>query len=692
MKIDALIDWKAVSQLGAPANGLDRLRRALDFFDGINFQGDRAGPQERWCGLEIQEPLASRSYAIIHRAYDPVLKREVALQLLDRDLPGTSDWLEEHRRLARVRHPNVIGVLGVGQDDGQTGIWTELSNGVPLESLMKNSASRRGGQWVDILRTLTEALQAVHDRGIVHGNIKASNVLVDPTGRVLLTGFGESLLLGEQAGRGSLRTVAPEVLLGERPDAGSDIWSLGALVYRGLTGRHAYAAQTSSQLLKAHQAPPDLKGIPKSLQGLIRSMLDSDPAERPDAIAILHQLERIRNRPARSRKSLLLGGIILALLIGIALTGLGWWQARQTDLRDAQSRATAEATLDIVRGLFQAALRGPDGAEARVIEVLERAERMSLERTDLPADVRATLDMLAGSSYLDAGRQAIGVALLDRALATLESGSIADPEAIAAILAEQAVLYCDEESEQANALIVDIRQRARGLPAEHPLQVALLAVDACAAGRRGDLDGMESRLRTALERRPPEDFPDDFPALEIQARLARLLIEEDRISEASALAEQAYEGLYGIAGPDHPSTLRLAPQLGRVHVQQYRYQDAIDLLTDALDQARASSNDDIRAWAGIAATLAEAQASNSDFEAALATTDALLGRTRDQLGNAHRLSLNALGLRARRLRDLGRLNEAAAATSEALETALRRFGPDDPLVQTLEAQAREMGR
>ncbi|MEM1082446.1 MAG: serine/threonine-protein kinase, partial [Pseudomonadota bacterium] len=236
MSNDGTIDWLAISQEGASEQSIDQLRRIVGFFDRLNGTANSKLIGQLWCGLELHEELATGSFGTLYRAYDPHLQREVALKLLNLDSPGTSDWLDEARRLARVRHPGVIAILGAGSDVQHAGIWMELSNGQTLETLIVQPGFERAKQSLGIGIALAEALVAVHSRGLVHGDIKAGNVLIEPSGRVLLLDFGASSLQGENASQASPRTCSPEQLSGHAANPSSDIWSLGTLLYRCLTG------------------------------------------------------------------------------------------------------------------------------------------------------------------------------------------------------------------------------------------------------------------------------------------------------------------------------------------------------------------------------------------------------------------------------------------------------------------------
>jgi len=149
----------------------------------------------RWGPLIVLEKLGRGSFGDVYRAWDPRLDRAVALKLIPAS--GSEDldspFIEEGRLLARVRHPNVLTVYGAERIEGRVGIWTEYVKGETLAQevarrgpLTSEEAARIG---VDVCR----ALAAVHAAGLLHRDVKAQNILRDPTGRIVLSDFGTGI-------------------------------------------------------------------------------------------------------------------------------------------------------------------------------------------------------------------------------------------------------------------------------------------------------------------------------------------------------------------------------------------------------------------------------------------------------------------------------------------------------------------
>jgi serine/threonine protein kinase len=254
--------------------------------------------ERTWGNLRIRGPLGAGEYGEVYRAFDPGLRKEVALKLWDRTAkPHTIEvLLEEARALARVRHPNVLLVLGADVIDGQVGMWTELLEGATLEQLL---AELGPGHWREIVVygiDLCRALSAVHAVGLVHRDVKAANVMRERGGRIVLMDFGSASAYAAGASeakppspggvQGTPLAMAPEVLRKEPASPASDLYSLGVLIYRLVAGRYPVHADTLEELESAlARGPlPSLRSVrpdvPPEFSEAIDRALDRDPARR----------------------------------------------------------------------------------------------------------------------------------------------------------------------------------------------------------------------------------------------------------------------------------------------------------------------------------------------------------------------------------------------------------------------------
>ena len=215
-----------------------------------------------WAHLEVREKLGEGGFAEVYRAWDSRLDREVALKLLKADpSPGkasTSRVIKEGRFLARLRHPNVVTVYGAEAHGGRIGLWMELVRGRSLEQVLADRGPFGAREAALVGIDLCRALSAVHRAGVVHRDVKAQNVMREEGGRIVLMDFGAGM---EVAGEGEARDttisgtplyLAPELFSGEPATERSDVYSLGVLLYRLVTGAFPIEATTWSDLHGKH--------------------------------------------------------------------------------------------------------------------------------------------------------------------------------------------------------------------------------------------------------------------------------------------------------------------------------------------------------------------------------------------------------------------------------------------------------
>jgi non-specific serine/threonine protein kinase len=224
----------------------------------------------RWGPLHVIEKIGEGSFGEVYRAYDSVLQREAALKLrrtpAGREESGFVAYLEEARRLARVRHPNVLSIQRVETHEGRAGLWTDFLRGTTLEQVIEEESPIEGPEIRRIAVDLCRATAAVHAAGVLHGDIKASNVMREPDGRIVLMDFGAGSILQRSAASGDLSAragshalvgtplvMAPELFEGAQASPATDLYSLGVLIYRLATGRYPVLAATTDELREKHR-------------------------------------------------------------------------------------------------------------------------------------------------------------------------------------------------------------------------------------------------------------------------------------------------------------------------------------------------------------------------------------------------------------------------------------------------------
>jgi TolB-like protein/tetratricopeptide (TPR) repeat protein len=277
----------------------------------------------RWGHLLLLEKIGEGTFGEVYRARDPWLDREVALKLFKSTtaatLPSTR-VLTEARTLARVRHPHVVTVHGADVHDGRVGIWMEFVRGRTLSAMFAAQGPMSAGEAAVVGLELCRALGAVHAAGLVHGDVKAQNVMRESGGRFVLMDFGAGQFVEGQRSSapraaGTPLYLAPEVLQGGRLTTQSDIYALGVLLYLLVTGTYPVKASSAEELVTAH------------LRGERRHLRDARP-DLPDAFvaAVERALE-----PNLQRRFATVGEMLSALTRVTA----GGLSARMTAIRPA---------------------------------------------------------------------------------------------------------------------------------------------------------------------------------------------------------------------------------------------------------------------------------------------------------------------------------------------------------------------
>ena len=247
---------------------------------------------------------------VIYEAIDVALGRRVALKLMRPELAdsehGRDRFLREARAAASIRHENVVNVYAVGEDDGKPFLSMELLRGDHLAHRMLAGISLP--EIVRIGREVALGLAAAHELGVVHRDIKPTNIWIEPTGRVRLLDFGLARSGGGIEGAlpsvptapgvtevgalvGTPAFMAPEQLAGGTTDARTDLFSLGAVLYQLVTGRMPFRAATMPELAvaihtSAYQPIPELApDTPPALCRLIYRLLSPNPDRRPPSAA-----------------------------------------------------------------------------------------------------------------------------------------------------------------------------------------------------------------------------------------------------------------------------------------------------------------------------------------------------------------------------------------------------------------------
>ncbi len=299
------VDWSSATRdpenAGVPVKGLELISRVAAVHREHRKSEAPAEILFRWGPLQVVEELGRGSYGVVYRAWDQRLQKEVALKLRTHAEDSSARrWLDEARRLARVQHPNVVRVLGTDVHESQAGIWMELVQGATLASRLDPDQTLSTREATLIGLDMCSALAAVHAAGMVHGDVKPDNVKHDSDGRCVLLDFGSGREQDSDSVPASVTPLysAPEIIEGQPTSVASDVYALGALLFRLVTGRAPVQAANWETLREAHRdgSGADLRSLRPDLPAAFVSAVDRalrpDPSERHADMA---QFERALN-------------------------------------------------------------------------------------------------------------------------------------------------------------------------------------------------------------------------------------------------------------------------------------------------------------------------------------------------------------------------------------------------------------
>jgi predicted Ser/Thr protein kinase len=244
--------------------------------------------------------LGRGGFGTVWLAVDTQLDRTVAVKLAHApDSETEQRMLREARALAAVRHPNCVRVFDIVQDPDGLAIVMEYIEGDPLSDVVLKSGLLADTLAARLWVNMADALAAAHERGVLHRDVKPSNVIVDTDGTAHLIDFGIARSKGDStltaAGMmvGTPDFLAPETARGDAASPASDAWQLAATVSYALTGHPPRGERDNpiSSLMAAAQGEPNVKLPTRSVHHrLLVSALDADPARRPSLAAIRSEL------------------------------------------------------------------------------------------------------------------------------------------------------------------------------------------------------------------------------------------------------------------------------------------------------------------------------------------------------------------------------------------------------------------
>jgi serine/threonine-protein kinase len=407
--------------------------------------GDDFPPGTEIGDYQITELKSEGGFACLYQAVRIGTEERVALKILHRHLSADHQALErlrlEAHTLNQLQHPNIVRIFECGEVDGRPFLAMEWLDGSNLFDDLRARGPMSPGEALSLMEGLCSALEAAHERGIIHRDVKAQNVMTDHArgeSAVKLVDFGIVKVVDREPGRldltatsqvlGTPLTMAPEQILGQPVDARTDVYALGLLLYQVLTGTLPFVGANAVETEELHlqAAPPrasDVAGVPAAIDAVLARSLDKSRLRR--YASVREFLEELREAvflpPAQAGRQATVGVYVQTRIDDEA--------APADDLMfDEMERVLGEARLALETAELAVAIQSADavlgaapqprgGAEAsefrrRVLEMgLALAERLAAGAR-LGVQVYVSAHVADASSRLHRGRSVLGGELL----------------------------------------------------------------------------------------------------------------------------------------------------------------------------------------------------------------------------------------------------------------------------------------
>ncbi|MHC4599457.1 MAG: protein kinase domain-containing protein [Planctomycetota bacterium] len=391
-------------------------------------KGDPGKKEKRFGDFRVLGELGRGAMGVVYEAVQEPLGRRVALKVMLPSFTSSPEaverFLRESQSTAKLKHPNIVPVYGMGEQDGTYYYAMGFIEGDSLKDALKDDVMPFKER-AAILRDSSRALDYAHERGVVHRDIKPANIMIDKDKKVLIADFGiakseeQSTLTASGQILGTPMYMAPEQA--EGGSAGvtgrSDIYSLGATLYEAITLARPYHGEDVRSIIRnvieTEPLPPrriDPK-IPKDLETICLKAMEKPPQKRyesagdmADDLDRFIQGEPIKARPIsmaarlgrRMRKNKLATTLILLIFLlvtgGAAFLGYTWWDKQQriktalTDASDAYKKEAFEKARTLYTGVLTldeenaAAVEGIEKCDLKLTQIRKEEQRLALKK------------------------------------------------------------------------------------------------------------------------------------------------------------------------------------------------------------------------------------------------------------------------------------------------------------------------
>ncbi len=568
--------------------------------------------------IRLTETLGEGGMGTVWAGFDDKLRREVAVKTVraDRvDLEARARFLAEARILSRLEHLNICRVHDYIEGEDADYLVLERIRGRTLKAAIAEGLEPAAR--LRVASGVARALVAAHARGVVHSDLKPSNVMLTEDGEARVLDFGLARPAGaafaadaggsfrpgaaEALGGGTLTRLAavslssrgavagspgymsPEQARGERLTPAGDMYAFGLLLQEIFTGRPAYPADLPRRELVARAAAGDALptlGVDIDLRKLIQRLLAPLPEARPTAVEAVAALDRVRDRPRRRRRWL----AAVAAVLGLTAAGVKYGVDLRRERNQAvAARSEAEQVTSFLVELFDASRpEATDGRELSVRELLDVGEERIAELDGHPA-VQGRLLFTFGGVHLGLGDYRRAAEYSERAARTMSAAGSSDKEIADALRrAGQAWLHLGDTAAGRKLCeeALELTDRSPELgELQRSANLYCLAWVLKEEGKLAEAIPYQEEV-VAIRRR---ERPGSGELVAALGFLAVLHVDAQNLDRAGPVLEEALALRVRLSGPDHPHRAKLLGMLARVYRLQGDLPAAEDHARSALE-------------------------------------------------------------------------------------------------------------
>jgi tetratricopeptide (TPR) repeat protein/tRNA A-37 threonylcarbamoyl transferase component Bud32 len=702
-------------------------------------------------GYGIICELGRGGMGVVYKAKDHRLNRIVALKMILTGKHASSEelsrFLTEAESVAQLQHPNIVQIFESGQHDGLPFFTLEFVSGGNLaDKVREHPLPPR--EAAAVLEQLARGVAYAHGQGVIHRDLKPENVLLAEDGTPKITDFGlakrvesQEALTATGAVLGTPSYMAPEQAGGKRREIGpwTDVYALGAILYRLVTGRPPFQAATALDTLwqvreMEPAAPSQLQAkLPRDLETIVLKCLQKEPDKRyPSAESLAEDLHRFRiGLPVHARRVgsaerfwrwckrnpavATVSALALLLLVGslIGMTGLYLRaeedrlhaeeereQANRLRAKAEEEQRRADRERNLANGFAAQANRQHQEAEKQRIEAEKQRGEAEKQRTAAKEQAersqlvtRLMLGMFESSDPLGLNGFSFGLVnktgedltsrdLLDRAAKVVASNAEAPPLVRAAILDTVGNVYRSrgqhDKAEELLGKALELRQASAAPPGELAASLHSLA---WLRHEQGQYPTAVRLYREALRLRLAEPEPDPAAVANTRFNLAWVLTEMEQYDEAEQLFQQVVAARLQHFGAEHRETALAKMALAALYLDSERAAQALPLVKAAiLTFERLGEDHNVIAAAGkFQEGVIAGMVFNDNARAEKLLRESLL-LVRKGLGQRHMYVLLPLVQLAMTLEDGRKYKEAEACYREAMDIAGERVSLAHPKV------------